>query len=284
MYEPHPVIERQAVSHFPVVLHVKLHVVVNKVAFDVLRLLQVLIEDSQLGVRKTEPAVEGVIRVIAEIHVTLRGRAEAAGAGVLRFITVVEVGPGFDGVLPPDLRQARREVVRVVDVQVAELTQARRPPLIKPPQLQFGGYRSCLPSQIGYLLAFMTRSGGVIRRIQHAPIRVQFREGTESIEATGRCVREDAAARQLVFDGAPGKLSHGRRRDRPVRGDPIVFDPGIRPVAGIVVADDAARRCHHACDLPGVLAREPQFRIQNVVAFDNAGCVVRLLTEAVVSA
>ena len=103
MYEPHPIIQGQAVAHFPVVLDVKFQLIVEHAAFDVFRSLLVRIEDSQSRVGVTEPAIEGVIRVIAEIHVTREGRVEA---GVLRFITVVEVGPGLDGVPPFDLRQA----------------------------------------------------------------------------------------------------------------------------------------------------------------------------------
>ena len=102
MYEPHPIIQGQVVAHFPVVLDVKFQLIVEHAAFDVFRSLTVRIEDSQSRVGETEPAVEGVIRVIAEIHVTREGRVEA---GVLRLITVVEVGPGLEGVAPLDLRQ-----------------------------------------------------------------------------------------------------------------------------------------------------------------------------------
>ena len=47
MFEPDPVIQGQVVGHFPVVLDVTLHVVIKEAAFDVRRLLQVLIEDPQ---------------------------------------------------------------------------------------------------------------------------------------------------------------------------------------------------------------------------------------------
>jgi len=105
MCEPHPVIQGQVPGHFPVVLDVTLHIVVEKAAFDVCRLLQVLIVGPQDRVRETEPAVEGVVGVIAEVHVALPVQVrDTAGARVLRLITVVEVEPAFDGVLPPDLR------------------------------------------------------------------------------------------------------------------------------------------------------------------------------------
>ena len=105
MCEPHPVIQGQVFGHFPVVLDVTLDVVIEEAAFDVRRLLQVLIEDPQDRVRETEPAVEGVEAVIAEAHVALPVQVrDTAGARVLRLPTVVEVEPAFDGVLPPDLR------------------------------------------------------------------------------------------------------------------------------------------------------------------------------------
>jgi hypothetical protein len=58
----------------------------------------------------------GVVGVIAEVQVTLKGQVRnAASARVLRLVAVVEVEPALERVAPLDVRQVDRHVLRPVD-------------------------------------------------------------------------------------------------------------------------------------------------------------------------
>ena len=93
-----------------------------------LRLLQVLREHAGRGVGEAEAGIEGVVGVVAEIHVALEAEVRhAAGAGVLRLEAVVVVEAGLAGVAAPHLRQADRDVLRAVDVEEPREELVRRP-------------------------------------------------------------------------------------------------------------------------------------------------------------
>ena len=127
MHETHSVVQRQAVGHLPVILDKAFDLVVDHVAFDELRRLQVLREDSERRVRVTEAAVERIGRAVAEVHVPLEAQVrDAARARVLRLVTVVEIGPCLKRMPPHDLGHAARDILRVVDVQPAGELQVRR--------------------------------------------------------------------------------------------------------------------------------------------------------------
>ncbi len=122
MYETHAVVEREVVTHLPVVLNVSFGVVVDRRGFDVLLRLSVGTEASNRRIRVPERRIELVRagRVVLEID-----DAKGVVVDLFRFVAVRVVETRLERVPSLDLREADRKILGRVDVEPTREAECR---------------------------------------------------------------------------------------------------------------------------------------------------------------